>query len=131
MRRLLLDSHIWFWYAIGSDRLARKLREELDFSAGLCWFSPISVWELGILAQKGRIRIDGDYRPWVERSLEALALREAPVNVEVVLKAKELDLRHDDPADRFLAATALLYDLTLVTVDRNLTAAGWLPTLTA
>ena len=131
MRRLLLDSHIWFWYAIGSDELSKSLREALDFSAGLCWFSPISVWELGILAKKGRIRIDGDYRRWVERSLDTLALREAPINAEVVLKAKELDLSHDDPADRFLAATAVLYELTLVTVDQGLVAADWLPTLTA
>ena len=131
MRRLLLDSHIWLWCAIGSDELSKSLREALDFSAGLCWSSPISVWELGILAKKGRIRIDGDYRRWVERSLDALALREAPINAEVVLKAKELDLSHDDPADRFLAATAVLYELTLVTVDQGLVAADWLPTLTA
>ncbi len=63
--------------------------------------------------------------------MEVLALREAPINVQVVLKAKELDLPHDDPADRFLAATAMLYELTLVTVDQNLVAADWLPTLTA
>ncbi len=131
MRRLLLDSHIWFWYAVGSDRLPKKLREELDFAAGRCWYSPISVWELGILVAKKRLRIDGDFRPWVERSIDVLALREAPINVQVVLEAKELDLPHDDPADRFLAATAMIYDLTLVTIDQNLVAADWLPTLTA
>ncbi len=131
MRRLLLDSHIWFWYAVGSDRLPNRLREELDFAAGLCWYSPISVWELGILVAKKRLRINGDFRPWVEQSMDVLALREAPINVQVVLEAKELDLPHDDPADRFLAATAMIYELTLVTVDQNLVAADWLPTLTA
>ena len=131
MRRLLLDSHIWFWYATGSERLPKKLREEIDFAVGRCWFSPISVWELGILVAKGRLRIDGGYRSWVERSLELLALREAPINIEVVFQARELKLPHDDPADRFLAATATLFDLTLVTVDQNLVAADWLPTLTA
>ncbi len=127
MKRLLLDSHIWFWYAIGSDRLSKKLREELDFSAGLCWYSPVSILELGTLAKKGRIRIDGDFRSWVERSLEVLALREAPINTEVALKARELDLPHDDPADRLLAATAMLYELRLVTVDHLLVEADWLP----
>lgn len=131
MKRLLLDSHIWFWYAIGSDRLPKGLREELDFATGLCWYSPISAWELGILVAKKRLRINGDFRPWVERSIESLALREAPINVQVVLKAKELELPNNDPADRFLAATAMLYELTLVTVDQNLVAADWLSTLTA
>jgi PIN domain nuclease of toxin-antitoxin system len=37
-------------------------------------------------------------------------------------------LPHRDPADHFLAATTLVYDLTLITVDGRLTQATWLPT---
>ena len=37
--------------------------------------------------------------------------------MQVVLEAKELDLPHDDPADRFLAATAMIYELTLAPVE--------------
>jgi PIN domain nuclease of toxin-antitoxin system len=47
---------------------------------------------------------------------------------EVALVSHELALRHRDPADRFLAASALVYDLTLLTVDERLRRARWLPT---
>ena len=47
-------------------------------------------------------------------------LREAPVNHEVALQSRSIDLKHQDPADRFIAATALVYDLVLVTADKRL-----------
>ncbi len=73
--------------------------------------------------------IDGAYRDWVEAAQRALPLREATLNREVAETSLEVTLPHPDPADRFLAATALVYDLTLCTVDRRLSAARWLPTL--
>ena len=44
----------------------------------------------------------------------------APLNHEVALQSRAIDLEHQDPADRFLVATALVYDLTLVTADERL-----------
>ena len=128
--RLLLDTHIWYWYVSGSRDLPRSLRDAIDEALGSCWLSPISIWELGVLAEKGRIRLPEDYARWVEEALEGFPVREAPVNFEVARRVAELDFEHGDPGDRFLAATALVYDLTLVTVDHRLTDASWLPTLT-
>jgi len=42
------------------------------------------------------------------------------MNYEVAIQSRAIDLEHRDPADRFLAATALVYDLTLVTADERL-----------
>ncbi len=51
-------------------------------------------------------------------------------NSEVSRRVKDLAGLHADPADRFLAATALVYELTLVTLDGRLVTTDWLPTLT-
>lgn len=125
----LLDTHVWLWYLAGSDRLPRSLRALVDESAADCWLSPISIWEVGLLAERGRVEIQGELRSWAEEALVSLPLREAPLNREVALRSREIRLPHRDPADHFLAATALVYELTLVTVDDRLTAAEWLPTL--
>ena len=125
---LLLDTHVWFWYLTGSDRLAPRIRELLDNSSGSIWISPISVWELSMLAENKRVEIFGGFRKWVEMALERFPLKEAPLNREVALKSREIGLPHRDPADRFLAATALVYDLVLVTVDGRLTDHRWLRT---
>jgi PIN domain nuclease of toxin-antitoxin system len=52
--------------------------------------------------------------------LRTVPMQEAPLTHEVALASRRLKLKHQDPADRFLAATAVGYDLTLVTADRHL-----------
>ena len=47
-------------------------------------------------------------------------LSKRPVNHEVAIESERIDLAHQDPADRFLAATAVVFDLTLVTADDRL-----------
>lgn len=127
----LLDTHIWFWYLDGSERLAPTLRTELGATADALWLSPVSAWELGMLHARGRVRLDPDPRGWVTDALRALPLTEAPLTMEVAVRSHELDLGHQDPADRFLASTALVYGLTLVTADERLLGAPWLPTRSA
>ncbi len=127
----LLDTHIWFWYLHGSERLAPALRTELAESTDALWLSPVSVWELGMLHARGRVRLDPGPREWITDALRALSLTEAPLTTEVALRSHELDLGHRDPADHFLASTALVYGLTLATADERLLGASWLPTRSA
>lgn len=118
----LLDTHIWLWYAEGdSDQLKRaaiKRLEEMRRGEGL-WVSAISVWELGILAAKGRVQLSVPLRDWVDRALRApgvyLASLDALSAVESTLLPGEL---HGDPADRFLIATARTQGKFLATRDR-------------
>ena len=56
-------------------------------------------------------------------------LREAPLTHEIAIAAQELPWSHSDPADRFLAATAQILDLTLVTADTRLLGLGNIRTL--
>ncbi len=131
MKRLLLDTHVWLWYVGASEDLPRSLRAAVDDSLGLLWVSPISLWEAGVLARKKRIRLSATFQEWVEEAMGQLPVREAPISFEIARRVQTLDLPHGDPADHFLAATTLVYDLTLVTLDRHLVEAPWLPTLTS
>ena len=118
--KLLLDTHVWLWSLAAPDRLAAKVRELLDAKTSEIWLSPISVWELLVLAERGRVRLDAEPRAWAAEALERVPLEEAVLNHEVALRSREVSLPHQDPADRFLVATALTYELTLVTADETL-----------
>jgi PIN domain nuclease of toxin-antitoxin system len=124
----LLDTHIWLWHTLGSDKLPRGLRETIERSPEVCWLSPISVWEAALLAKNRRLDLLLDFRPWLSVAFQRFPLKEAPFNFEVALRSQELSLPHRDPADHLLAATALVHGLTLLTVDRRLTSLDWLPT---
>lgn len=118
--KLLLDTHIWIWSVADKARLRPRVLRALADPANELWLSPISVWELLLLAEKGRVALSVDAGEWVAQALEAVPLREAPITHEVVLASREVRLAHRDPADAFLAATAKAFDLTLVTADARL-----------
>jgi PIN domain nuclease of toxin-antitoxin system len=125
---VLLDTHIWLWVLSDDGRLTRGLRRAINGDADRSWLSPISIWEVGLLAERSRVKLDAPLRMWVRDALARVPLREASVTNEVATTFHEIALRERDPADLFLAATALVYDLTLLTVDPNLTEADWVPT---
>lgn len=115
--RLLLDTHVWLWSLVAPQRLGKRARAALERPETECWLSPISVWELLILAERGRVKLDDEPRRWTHEALSRSTVQEASLNHEVALRSREVAVPHEDPADRFLVATALTYDLTLVTAD--------------
>jgi len=127
--KLLLDTHIWLWYLLGNPRLSLQLQTAIADSSNEIWLSPISIWEAAILVEKGRISLQPDTSTWVSLALKNLEIREAALNNEIALLSRQIDLPHQDPADRFIAATAVFYQLTLATVDSNLTSYSWLRTV--
>jgi PIN domain nuclease of toxin-antitoxin system len=124
--RLLLDTHIWLWNFQDPRRLGRRLLRQLKDEANELWLSPISTWEALTLNHTGRIRINEDLATWMARA--TAGTREAPFTHEIALVARQLSL-HQDPADRILAATAEVLDLTLVTADERLLGLGTIRTL--
>lgn len=118
--KYLLDTHIWLWTSMQPDRLSSRLAKILADPQNELWVSPVSVWELTILCRKGRFRVHPDIPTWVAKTVSDLRLTEAPLTIEVVLALSSISFSHGDPADHFLAATAKLFDLTLVTADEKL-----------
>jgi PIN domain nuclease of toxin-antitoxin system len=118
--KLLLDTHIFLWSLLEPAQLSANVAAELENPLNEVWLSPIVLWEVLVLAERGRLTLQPDPVTWVRRACRAGPFREAPLNHEVAIQSRTLDLDHEDPADRFLAATALVYDLTLVTADERL-----------
>lgn len=127
--RLLLDTHIWIWSVLAPERLGRRVTRALESDDAGLWLSPISVWEALMLIERGRITIDESSEAWVQAALEAAPLAEASLTHAVALESRRMTIMHGDPADRLLAATANVYELTLVTADERLIAAKACPVL--
>ncbi len=118
--RLLLDTHIWFWSVSESARLGRRARIEIARAKNELWLSPVSVWELLLLAERGRVKLGNDPLQWVTHVIARAPVQEAPLNFDVAIRSQQIMLANADRADRFLVATALVNDLTLVTADERL-----------
>lgn len=118
--KLLLDTHIWLWALLEPERLSPAVRTALESNENELWISPISVWEALLLAERGRVRVATAPTEWVEAMVRAVPRREAALTHDIAVASRQLTLSHEDPADRFLAATAQVMGLTLVTADERL-----------
>ncbi len=127
--KLLLDTHIWLWYLLGDERLSKELQTIIAQETTELWLSPISIWETLILAEKGRISLQPNAVAWIDLALKTLLICEAPLVRQIAILSRQIELPHQDPADRFIAATALYHNLILATVDLHLTGVSWLQTL--
>jgi PIN domain nuclease of toxin-antitoxin system len=118
---ILLDTHVLLWWQADGHRLSTAARPAID-SADSILVSPISCWEVGLLASKGRIELDRDAMVWVQDFLETdrVALAELTATAAVAASRLASDGFPGDPADGFLYATARERDVPLVTKDPRL-----------
>lgn len=126
MSAVLLDTHVWLWYADGvrerlSPATVRKL-DKIRMSDGLL-VSAISVWELGMLSSRGRIQLAVPLRDWVDAALAAPGIRLTNLDAAAAAESTLLPGNpHGDPADRLLIATARTQSIALATRDTQIIA---------
>ena len=118
--KLLLDTHILVWSIMTPSRLSRRAAKVIGDSRNELWISPVTPWEILYLHRKGRLKLKDGPASWFSAALSRVPYREATFTHEVALASDLITLPHRDPADAFLAATAKVYGLTLVTADDNL-----------
>lgn len=120
---LLLDTHTWFWAAARPEALSDAAAEAIADPGNDLALSPVTVWELLVLARKGRLELGADRHAWIREHVlgSAIAKTVLPLTAEIAARSERLPgYANPDPADRFLAATALEHDRVLVTIDRSL-----------
>ena len=128
--KVLLDTHIWIWWLLGSDRLSASERHDLDRLAvsGGVHLSAMSLWEAQMLHSKGRLTLDRPLAAWLRQAVAPGVVALLPLDVEVVLALDQLPQSfHGDPADRLIVATALTHGLPLATQDSAIQDSGVVP----
>lgn len=129
--RLLLDTHVWIWTLTDRERLSTQAAEAIEDPGTQLWLSPVSVWEALLLLQRGRFGVAGQPEDWVRARLRGFPVQDAPLTREVAIASRTIDLEHEDPADRFIAASAMVHDLTLLTADSLLLSSDVIRTMAA
>ena len=81
--------------------------------------SPVSAWEIAVKVSKGKIVLPCTAREWFNAVVRLYDIDVLKLSSDDMLKAAELPWLHKDPADRFIIATALANNFTVVTSDGN------------
>lgn len=122
MTKLTIDTHILLWYVegISLSKNQVELIEKARQSNGL-YISAISIWEIIMLARKGKITLSISLDSWIEKLLLIPGLNVIELSVPIMLQSSELpNYEHKDPADRFIIASSRFIDAYLMTMDQKI-----------
>jgi PIN domain nuclease of toxin-antitoxin system len=121
---LLLDTCAVIWSAVDAP-LATPAVEAISAAlrAGTLGVSPITAWELGLLAARGRLPAARNPAVLFDEILALTGTFLAPLSSTIFIDSSFLPGEfHSDPADRIIIATARALELTVVTRDRAILA---------
>ena len=115
--KLLLDTHMLLWAAAGT--MPQEAAELVINSDNTLFFSPASIWEIGIKRSLGRsdFKVDPEV---LRRGLLDNQYQELPITSQHVLAVNDLPIFHKDPFDRLLMAQAKSEGIALLTSDSAL-----------
>jgi len=118
---ILLDTHALIWLDTADRRLGKKTRAlvEREWALNQVAVSAITFWEAGMLAERRKIRLAAPVAEWRTRWVDA-GLIELPLDGTVLVRSLDLGSLSADPADRFIAATALAVHAVLVSADEKI-----------
>jgi PIN domain nuclease of toxin-antitoxin system len=121
--QIICDTHIPLFWANAPSRLSRSAAAALEKGRqdGQLAIADISLWEIALLQERGRLRLPDDV-PAVEylsRLLQALSLNVLPITAEITVLSRSPIFQHGDPADRLIAATTLHGRWPLITADKS------------
>ena len=119
---ILLDTQVILFDVFESKRLSHRAKQALaeGTESGSLACSDISLWEIAMLGARGRIDARGKTAEFIDRTLQSRSIRVLPITSEIAVMAQSDQFEHGDPADRIVAATALVHGARLVSADARL-----------
>jgi len=126
---ILLDTHAWIWWASQSPKLSNLARQRIEVESTV-GITPISCWEVAMLVEKGRLKLDRDVGQWVDDAMALPKLILAPLTPRIAVRSVRLPSDfHGDPADRMIVATAQEMGAPVVTKDERIQQSGLVATI--
>jgi PIN domain nuclease of toxin-antitoxin system len=133
--KYVLDTQAWLWSVLDHPRLSRRARAALGAvpAQQRIGIAAISLTEAAWHLAHGRVVVDESFGPWplwLRTAASSPHLEVLPFTVDVAIESEQLgDSFPPDPADRLIAATARVHNLTLITSDRPIRKSGGVRTL--
>lgn len=120
---ILFDTHAWLWLLAGEKQISAKVISLLEDKRqkNSLYLSDISLWEICMLAKKGRITLGQPTLSWLKNAIKISNVHLLHLTPEIAVESTELpgDF-HGDPADRIIVASARIFNLAILTRDQKI-----------
>jgi PIN domain nuclease of toxin-antitoxin system len=118
---MVIDSHVLYWWLDGFPRLSKRALDVLENAAvegALLKIAAVTLWEFADKERQGKFVSRQPVAMWPKLLHDVAWLKMVDTSAEIWLTAAALDWDHRDPADRIIAATALIHGVPVLTKDR-------------
>jgi PIN domain nuclease of toxin-antitoxin system len=121
MNSVLLDTHVLIWLLVGNKKIGNKSSNLIikALQAEKLYISSVSMWEVAMLVERGRIKLLQPIHHWY-RDILSFGIKEIPLFGDIAIESVLLEGFHSDPADRMIVATAIGKGFTLLTADSKI-----------
>ena len=117
---MLLDTCAVLWLAFNQEQLTKSTLDRINVCERL-YISTMSFWEIGIKVQKKKLIMPLPMRDFVRLYSGNASVSIVAPDIDIILMTLELQWPHTDPVDRIIVATAMKFDVELVTGDNEIT----------
>jgi PIN domain nuclease of toxin-antitoxin system len=117
---LLLDTHVVIWTISSSDKISERAKRAMSRSAPALFVSVVSVWEIVLKHQAGRLLLETDLEEVVDQILYRSPWAILPMSPEHLPVLASLPMLHRDPFDRLLIAQATHSRMPMLTADQDI-----------
>ena len=118
---LMLDTCALIWLVSGSGNISKETLRKIS-EAEIVYVSAISAWEISLKVARNKLELPKEPKEWFEMAIECHNLFLIPLDLEILIKANNLPWHHRDPADRFIIASSMRENVTVVTADKQFNA---------
>lgn len=116
---VVLDTSALVFWTLDPGRLSKTAEQTIE-QADRVGVSSISIWEIGIKVERGKLVLPLSGGEYLENLEQTSRVEILPVDLSTWIRNLQLDWHHRDPADRTIVATASLHNCPLVTSDNVL-----------
>ena len=117
MTACMLDTCTFIWLCASPDKLSTAVTEIIDAPETRLLLSEVSVLEISLKWNAGKLGLPDPPRHWIESQIAAWSLDCRTLEREDMYRATELPNHHRDPFDRLLVAAAIRANAIILSPD--------------
>lgn len=115
--KLLLDTHIFLWFIMGSPHLSAESQALIEDERNRKFISVASLWEIAIKSSIGKLSLSAPFDQLIPQQLSLNGFELLPIGIAHLATVATLPFHHRDPFDRLLIAQALSEKMPIVSID--------------
>ena len=114
---LLLDTHTFIWFIMGSSNLSAHARALIEDVANEKFLSVASLWEIAIKLSIGKLMLSAPFDVLIPQQLSLNGFELLNIEIDHAALVATLPFHHRDPFDRLLIAQASVEKMSVVSID--------------